>query len=72
VKEASQGMTTKEGQLTWAAKRAIGVASSVEANERRRLQEPPIIDWNKAIANLLDVLDDAGHRRRPTRRLSRP
>ncbi|MBV8293375.1 MAG: hypothetical protein JOY55_16470 [Mycobacterium sp.] len=50
--------TTKEGQLTWAAKRAIGVANSVEANERRRLQEPPIIDWDKAIANLLNVLNE--------------
>ena len=40
-------MTTKEGQLTWAAKRAIGMASSVEANERRRLQEPPIIDGTR-------------------------
>jgi hypothetical protein len=51
-------MTTKEGQLTWAAKRAMGMANSVEANERRRRREPPIIDWGEAIANLLDILDD--------------
>jgi hypothetical protein len=59
VKEASQGMTTKEGQLTWAAKRASGMANSVEANERRRRREPPIIDWDGAIANLLVILDDS-------------
>jgi hypothetical protein len=58
VKEASQDMTTKEGQLTWAAKRARGMANSMEANERRRRREPPIIDWDEAIANLLDILDD--------------
>ena len=52
-------MTTKEGQLTWAAKRATGMANSVEANERRRRREPPIIDWAEAIANLLDILDDS-------------
>jgi hypothetical protein len=57
VKEATQNMTTKEGQLTWSAKRATGMANSVEADERRR-REPPIIDWAKAIANLLDILDD--------------
>jgi hypothetical protein len=51
-------MTTKEGQLTWAVKRAIAAANSVEANEQRRRREPPIIDWNKAIANMLDILDD--------------
>jgi len=51
-------MTTKEGQLTWAAKRATGMANSVEANERRRRREPPVIDWDEAIANLLDMLDD--------------
>jgi hypothetical protein len=48
-------MTTNDGQLPWAAKRATGIANSVEANERRR--EPRIIDWDKAIANLLDILD---------------
>jgi hypothetical protein len=58
VKEVSQDMTTKEGQLTWAAKRAIGMANSVEANERRRRRQPPIIDWDNAIANLQDILDD--------------
>jgi len=51
-------MTTKEGRLNWAAKRAMGMANSVEANERRRRREPPIIDWDEAIANLLDILDD--------------
>jgi hypothetical protein len=51
-------MTTKEGRLTWAAKQARGMANSVEANERRRRREPPIIDWDEAIANLLDILDD--------------
>ena len=51
-------MTTKAGQLTWAAKRAIAAANSVEANAQRRRREPPVIDWNKAIANMLDILDD--------------
>jgi len=51
-------MTTKKGQLTWAAKRAMGMANSVEANERRRRREPPIIDWDERFANLLDILDD--------------
>ena len=37
-------MATKDGQLTWAAKRARGMANSVEANERRRRREPPVID----------------------------
>jgi WhiB family redox-sensing transcriptional regulator len=49
-------MTTQEGQLTWAAKRAR-IANSVEANERHRRREPPIVDWDKAITNLLDFLD---------------
>jgi hypothetical protein len=49
-------MTTQEGQLTWAAKRAR-IANSVEANERHRRREPPIIDWDEAITNLLDFLD---------------
>ena len=58
VKEASQDMTTNEGRLTWAAKQKIGMANSVEANERRRRSQPPIIDWDKAWANLLEILDD--------------
>jgi hypothetical protein len=33
------------------------MANSVEANERRRRHEPPLIDWNKAIANMIDILD---------------
>jgi hypothetical protein len=46
------------GQFTKAsAKWARGVANSVEANERRR-HEPPLIDWNKAIANVIEILDD--------------
>jgi hypothetical protein len=40
-----------------AVKWARGVANSVEANERRR-HEPPLIDWDKAIANMIDILDD--------------
>jgi hypothetical protein len=51
-------MTTKEGQLTWAAKREMGIANSVEANERRRRREPPTINWDDAIAKLLAILDD--------------
>jgi hypothetical protein len=52
-------MTTHEGQPTRAAAdRARAMANSVEANERRRRREPSRVDWNKAIANLLDVLDD--------------
>jgi len=47
-------MTTTERQLTLAAKRASGTANSV--NERRLRRESPIIDWDKAIANLLDIL----------------
>jgi hypothetical protein len=53
----SQDMTTKDGRLTWAAQRDIGMANSVEANERRSRREPPIIDWDEAIANLHDILD---------------
>jgi hypothetical protein len=49
-------MTTTQGQLTWAAKRAMGMANSVEANQRRR-REPTVIDWDERIANLLDFLD---------------
>jgi hypothetical protein len=30
----------------------------VEANARRRRQEPRVIDWNKAISNMLHMLDD--------------
>jgi hypothetical protein len=51
-------MTTKEGQLTWADKRTMGMANSVEANERRLQREPTVIDWDERIANLLDILDD--------------
>jgi hypothetical protein len=51
-------MTTNAGQLTWSYKRAMGMANSVEANERRRRREPPLIDWDDAIANLHDMLDD--------------
>ena len=50
-------MTTKEGQLTWADKRTMGMANSVEANERRLQREPTVIDWDERIANLLDILD---------------
>ena len=60
-------MTTKEGHRTWAAKRAMGMANSVEANERRRRREPPIIDWDEAVANLLDILDDSRPPRAPIR-----
>ncbi len=49
-------MTTKQGWSTWETKRATGIANSVEANERRR--DPRIVDWDKAIANLRDILDD--------------
>jgi hypothetical protein len=52
-------MTTQQGQPTrTAATRAKAMANSVEANDRRRRREPPVIDWDKAIANLLDILDD--------------
>ena len=51
-------MTTQQGQLTrTAAKRARAVANSMDANERRRRQ-PPVINWDEAIANLLDIFDD--------------
>jgi hypothetical protein len=52
--------TTLQGQHTRAAaERAKAMANSVEANQRRRRREPPpVIDWDKAIANLLDILDD--------------
>jgi len=47
-----------QGQPSGAAvKRAKAMANSVEANDRRR-REPQSIDWDKAIANLLDILDD--------------
>ena len=49
-------MTSQQGQFAWQAKRATGIANSVEANERRR--EPAIINWDKAIANLLDILNE--------------
>jgi hypothetical protein len=52
-------MTAQQGQPTRAAaKRAKAMANNVEANERRRRREPPIIDWDEAIANLLEILDD--------------
>jgi hypothetical protein len=52
-------MTTLQGQLTRAAaKRAKAMANSVEANQRRRQRDPPVIDWDEAIVNLLDILDD--------------
>lgn len=58
-------MTTQQGQPTRAAtKRAKAMANSVEANERRRRREPPVIDWDEAIANLLDILDDIYDERR--------
>jgi hypothetical protein len=47
-------MTAKDGRLSWAAKRAMGMT---KANERRRRREPPIIDWGEAIANFFDILD---------------
>jgi hypothetical protein len=51
-------MTTRQGQPTRVeVNRARAVANSVEANERRR-SEPKVIDWDKAIAHLLDILDD--------------
>ena len=51
-------MTTQQGRLTrTAAKRARAVANSVAANERRRRQ-PPVINWDEAIANVLDIFDD--------------
>jgi hypothetical protein len=79
AKGASQGMTTQQGQpfrqtqqtgrppgkLTrTAAKRAEAMANSMQANERRRRREPPVIDWDEAIANLLDILDDIYDERR--------
>ena len=52
-------MTTLQGQLTRAAaERAKAMANSVQANQRRRRREPPVIDGDEAIANLLDILDD--------------
>jgi hypothetical protein len=52
-------MTAQRGQPTRAAaKRAKAMANSVEANERRRRREPPVINWDEAIANLLDILDE--------------
>jgi len=57
-------MTNQRGRPTRAAaKRAKAMADSVEANERRREREPHVIDWDKAIANLLDILDDIYERR---------
>jgi hypothetical protein len=34
------------------------MANSVEANRRRRRREPPVIDWDEALAHLHDILDD--------------
>jgi hypothetical protein len=52
-------MTTLQGQPTRAAaERAKAMANSVEANQRRRRREPPVIDWDEAIANLLGILHD--------------
>jgi hypothetical protein len=51
-------MTTNDGHITWAAKRARGMANSVKANELRRRREPSLIDWDEAIASLLHLLDD--------------
>jgi hypothetical protein len=52
-------MTTLQGQPTRAAaRRAKAMANSVEANQRRRQRDPPGIDWDEAIVNLLDILDD--------------
>jgi hypothetical protein len=51
--------STPQGQPSSAAERAKAMANSVEANQRRRRREPPVIDWDKAIANLLDILDDS-------------
>jgi WhiB family transcriptional regulator, redox-sensing transcriptional regulator len=49
----------RQGQPTRAAvKRAKATANSVEANQRRRRRGPPVIDWDKAIANLLGILND--------------
>jgi hypothetical protein len=62
---ASKGMTTRQGQPTRAAaKRGKAMANSVEANERRRQREPPVVDWDEAIANLVDILDDIYDERR--------
>ena len=52
-------MTIRQGQPTRAAaKRARAMANSVEANQHRLRREPPVIDWDEAIAHLLDILDD--------------
>ena len=57
VKGASQGVTIQHGQPTRAAaKWARAMANSVEA-------KPTVIDWDKAIAHLLDILDDIYERR---------
>jgi WhiB family transcriptional regulator, redox-sensing transcriptional regulator len=47
-----------------AAKRAKAMANSAEANECRREREPHVIDWDKAIANLLEILNDIYDERR--------
>jgi len=58
-RKAPQGRSTRA-----AAKRATAMANSVEANQRPRDREPPAIDWDKAIANWLDILDDIYDERR--------
>jgi hypothetical protein len=51
-------MNTRQGEpIRAAVKRARAVANSVEANERRR-REPPVVNWDEAIANLRDIFDD--------------
>jgi WhiB family transcriptional regulator, redox-sensing transcriptional regulator len=65
--QASQhrkGMIIRHQPTRAAAKRAKAMANSVEANERRREREPTVIDWDEAIANLLDILDDIYDERR--------
>jgi WhiB family transcriptional regulator, redox-sensing transcriptional regulator len=47
-----------QAQSRAAAKRAEAMANNVEANECRLQREPPFIDWDKAIANMHDILDD--------------
>jgi hypothetical protein len=52
-------MTTHQGQPTRAeVKQANAMANGVEASQRSRRREPPVIDWKKAIANMIDILDD--------------
>jgi hypothetical protein len=39
------------------AARARAVANSVTSNEQRRVRGPTVIDWDGAIASLLDIFD---------------